>query len=94
MKYYLKDHVTDEMLVAVGFKKQLGHLLGDSSAKWVSYTRKTENLDVELYIMTDIINYEPYMKYDRLIEDNFGNEIDLEKYIQDLIQLGYVEVRE
>lgn len=83
MKYYLKSHVTDEMLEAVGFYKYGS-----------CFRRDTKRGCIEVWL------------YDRLLDElvrdkstytgfKYSNEYkhNVKKHIQDLIDLGYVEVR-
>lgn len=90
MKYKLKEHVMDEMLIECGFEVIKGILLSDKTKTWDNFVRKTTNPNVELYIMKNT-NYEPYIADDGIIEDNYANEQDLTPYIQDLLDLDYVE---
>lgn len=92
MKYYLKPHITDEMLIAVGFVKD------DEYEPIIWFDRdclkfRDEDLaDDTLIVATEhcdkrrerlfMFNY-PQYRFDDNIED----------YIQDLIDLDYVEVR-
>lgn len=81
MKYYLKDHVTDEMLQAVGF----GIISNKWGYKWA--VRKPfsdgEELTITLHRGGDDYRGIYTHPYDK----------DVTPIIQDLIQLGYVEVR-
>ena len=81
MKYYLKDHVTDEMLVAVGF----GIIKNTYGYKWAVKNRfKDDCILITLHNVGD--NYRGVCTY--------PYDKDVTPIIQDLIQLGYVEVRE
>lgn len=84
-KYYLKDHVTDEMLVAVGFvKDRFGDFVRDTKRGQISIYRYNKEID-EL-----VRDYSTYTGF------KYANEYKhmVRKNIQDLIQLGYVGVRE
>ena len=84
MTYKLKDHVTAEMLVAVGFKKQ----------KWGDFSRptKSKNGVIEIYTYNRKIDE---LRRDRTTYTGFkyGNEYrhQVKSNIQDLIELGCVE---
>lgn len=85
MKYKLKEHVTDDMLVAVGFKMHGEH-----------YKFANRNYDEDyqnaLYIcLSKDYKGEVY----RSVEWNLSDKRDdITPYIQDLIDLNYVEVVE
>ena len=92
-QYKLKDHVTDEMLVAVGFK------ITDNSYGQVGFESNFESIrkvdeDYDLVIQDrtkknmEILAYKVTSAW---YEDPYDNKLDVEDYIQDLIELGYVE---
>lgn len=84
MKYKLKEHVTDEMLVECGFDiKQFGR----EKTAWKGLD-DGEDSDNMLYIVLDENSDEPKNTINTLYT------IDLTPYIQDLIDLNYVEVVE
>ena len=84
MKYYLKDHVTDEMLQAVGFMKD----------RHDDFYRRAGRGDIVIYkynkgidkLMFDRYTYTGY---------KYANEYrhDVKRHIKDLLDLNYVEVR-
>ena len=79
MTYKLKDHVTDEMLVAVGFKK----------LQWFSDTFliREKNYDD---LKSICVNVKKGSK--RIVTFSWhGVEENITDKIQDLIELGYVE---
>lgn len=78
-KYYLKDNVTDEMLQAVGFYK------------YRVYEELLRNVSDDVQIWIPLENLAKYEK--RRLYNNYGENALIIPYIQDLIQLGYVEVR-
>ena len=79
-KYYLKNNVTDEMLEAVGFYKY---------RVYEEFLRNVSD-DVQIWIpLENVVKYEK-----RRLYNNYGENALITPYIQDLIQLGYVEVRE
>lgn len=86
MKYKLKEHVTDEMLVTVGFE------YGTIANTWLN--RKQVNL-VWISIPT---KYNTIYKVRELYGEQECGSMgvcdvnDLTPYIQDLIDLNYVEV--
>ena len=87
-KYYLKEHVTDEMLKAVGFVK-------DSE-----YTRRTYIRSIGVYCdiqkqnETLYVSLEENYPYYREVFFNGGwLDLNIEDYIQDLLDLNYVEVQ-
>lgn len=83
MKYYLKPHVTDEMLKAVGFR-----LCEDtpSNIEDEDYIRDV-NDDIQVYISLG------FSGYNKQVLNSYGDNRLVEDYIQDLIELDYVEVR-
>lgn len=88
MKYYLKPHVTDEMLEAVGFVKASEYPIR-------TYIRSIGvYCDVQKENETLYVSLEENYPYCREVFFN-GNWLDLniEDYIKDLIDLCYVEVR-
>lgn len=92
-KYYLKKHVTDEMLQAVGFVKDDEYV----SEIWFDrdcLKNKDEDLaDDFLIVATKHCD----KRKERLFMFNYPHchfDEDIEDYIQDLIDLGYVEARE
>lgn len=93
MKYYLKPHVTDEMLQAVGFVKD-----EESPPMIVWFDR--DCLKFKEFDLADdflIVATEHFDKIrERLFMFNYPQyrfDDNIEDYIQDLIDLGYVEVR-
>ena len=80
MKYYLKPHVTDEMLKAVGFK-----IVSNSwGYKWaIRNPSQVDSISINLDNISD----------DKMLIVGFPYERDVTSLIQDLIDLGYVEVR-
>lgn len=76
-KYYLKPHVTHEMLKEVGFEFFNNYYMRNYTAE-----ATPENIFIGYMSRHISFNYPEY-----LIED-------LPRYIQDLINLDYVEVRE
>ena len=85
MKYYLKDHVTDEMLVALGFDNYIN---GDmyrktSRGRFVIMYRCNRQLKKIMYGSPTYTGYK------------YANEhrLDVKRHIKDLIDLGYVEAR-
>lgn len=87
MKYKLKDHVTDEMLVECGFEV--------SRYTHVSYAvREIKNEDCGLYIgLSKKACFSFGMRYVEF-DDGDRDDDDITPYIQDLIEKGYVEVVE
>lgn len=83
MKYYLKPHVTAEMLEAVGFR-----LCEDtpSNIEDEDYIRDV-NDDIQVYISLG------FSGYNKQVLNAYGDNRLVEDYIQDLIDLDYVEVR-
>jgi hypothetical protein len=82
-QYKLKDHVTDEMLVAVGFEIHNPELENTFWLYCATHNRKNIIIPLEA------------CKYgERIIQDEDPNippeNLDI-KVIQDLIELGYVE---
>lgn len=77
MKYYLKPHVTEEMLKAVGFEKFGEYNHG-----------KTYERDVNIWDDNTL-----FLDNETRLLEVIGYEFGLKFYIQDLIKLGYVEVR-
>lgn len=78
MKYKLKEHVTDEMLEEIGFIKCSENTFG-----------KTYEKDINIYDENAL-----YVDKQTNTLRVSGYEFGLENYIQDLIELGYVEVVE
>lgn len=84
MKYYLKDHVTDEMLIAVGFvKDRHGDMYRKTSRGEISIYRYNRSLDKLMYDSSTYTGYK------------YANEYrhDVKRHIKDLIEKDYVEVR-
>ena len=91
MKYYLKDNVTDEMLEAVGFEI---HHKEDIRFKYALKNYHNFN-DCEEEIFISLGKDEGILKIYKMIKWNeLYKEDDITSYIQDLIKLDYVEVRE
>ena len=94
MRYYLKDHVTDEMLEAVGFVKD-----DEFVSEWAWFDRdclknKDEDLADDFLIVATKHCEKPK---ERLLMFNYPQrhlDEDIEDYIQDLLDLDYVEARE
>lgn len=87
MNYYLKDNVTNEMLEAVGFIKY-------KEIPFPIYTRNTGvYCDMQKENETLIIFRGGAWCVDEIMFNGNWLDLDIEDYIQDLIQLGYVEVR-
>lgn len=86
MKYYLKPHVTDEMLQAVGFE-----ILTNS---WGHKFASRGNGDKELFIaLNEKCDFTFGLRYVEFAY-KFFNNYSVRNYIQDLIKLEYVlEVR-
>lgn len=84
MKYYLKPHVTDEMLKAVGFVKDRH---GD-------HYRNTKRGEINIYKWSREIDENVYDRY-TYTGYKYANEYRhiVKKHIKDLIDLDYVEVR-
>ena len=79
-KYYLKDHVTDEMLVAAGFKI----ITNSWGYKWgIRKNKHHQGVGITLHEKGMPIHIVDYSFDDK--------ELNIENYIQDLIELGYVE---
>lgn len=78
MIYKLKEHVTNEMLVAVGFYK---YVKFDSTDML-----RDVNDDIQVYIPL-----ESYGLKKRYVMNNYGDDKLVIPYIQDLIELDYVE---
>lgn len=89
-KYKLKDHVTDEMLVACGFE------IGGSFTKWaVRSITDYPNADKEIYISLNGLAISALGH--RYIQFNFtpyNKHLDITPFISDLIEKEYVEVVE
>jgi hypothetical protein len=84
MTYKLKDHVTDEMLVAVGFKKDRhGDLYRKtkSGRGEISIYRYNREIDENRYDRTTYGGFAYSNEYRHQVKSN----------IKDLIELGYVE---
>lgn len=93
MNYYLKDNVTDEMLEAVGFVKD------DEFVLEVWFDRDClKNKDEDLADDFLIVATKHCDKTkERLFMFNYPQrhfDEDIEDYIQDLLDLGYVEAKE
>lgn len=84
MKYKLKEHVTDEMLIECGFEVS-------TINKRNKGAYKCRHDDVEIYIpLFDSIYGERIIQY-----APYGNDDEmLKEHIQDLIEKDYVEVVE
>ena len=80
MKYYLKPHVTDEMLQAVGFV-----IISNSwGYKWaVRNPSQDDSISINLDNIYD----------DKMLIVGFPYDSDVTPIIKDLIDLNYVEVR-
>ena len=87
MRYYLKDHVTKEMLEAVGFVKY----------KEIPFSIYTRNTGVYCNVQEEneelIVFRGGTWCVDEIMFNGNWLDLDIEDYIQDLIKLGYVEVR-
>jgi len=84
MKHYkLKDHVTDEMLVACGFKIMYDLF---ATRRCVDYKKIFIPLIEKSHYSFGI----RYVEFSKRSQDN----LDITPYIQDLIDMGYVEVVE
>lgn len=80
MKYYLKSHVTEEMLKAVGFV-----IISNSwGYKWA--IRNPSQVDSISITLDNISDY-------KMLIVGFPYERDVTSLIKDIIDLGYVEVR-
>jgi hypothetical protein len=91
MKYKLKEHVTDEMLIGVGFEVEVMQTLMiefPEKTAWRDMEDIGEDDDNKLFIVLDEISDMPKGTVDTLYT------VDITPYIQDLINLGYVEVVE
>lgn len=91
-KYYLKEHVTDEMLQAVGFVKDDEEILNTWFDRDCLKNKDEDLADDVLIVATKHCN----KTKERLFQFNYPHchfDDDIEDYIQDLIQLDYVEVR-
>lgn len=85
MRYKLKNHVTDEMLVAAGFEFQSTGLglvhawrqCGDDEIYFVKTwgDKESDRLDNNIKVLG---------------WNTFGTKKDIRPYIKDLIELGYV----
>ena len=87
-KYYLKDHVTDEMLQAVGFVKACEYPIRTyirSTGVYCDIQKENETLYVALE--------EDYPDYREISFNGDWLDLNIEDYIQDLLDLNYVEVR-
>ena len=80
MKYKLKEHVTDEMLEAIGFDTTYGHGCERNG----------------VYICKIKMGYKWYYQVGAISFDDINRDYDTDitPYIQDLIDLNYVEVVE
>ena len=79
MRYFLKDNVTDEMLIAVGFYKY---------SVYEEFLRNVSD-DVQIWIpLENVVKYEK-----RRLYNNYGENALIIPYIKDLLDLNYVEVR-
>lgn len=89
-KYKLKDHVTDEMLVACGFE------IAGSFTKWaVRSITDYPNADKEIYIaLNEDAVYLWGVRYVEFNSPPYYKHLDITPFIQDLIKLEYVEVVE
>lgn len=93
MKYYLKPHVTDEMLQAVGFVKDDEEILNTWFERDCLDNKDEELADDFLIVATKHCD----KTKERLLMFNYPHchfDEDIEDYIKDLIDLDYVEVRE
>lgn len=82
MTYKLKEHVTDEMLIAVGFrqsnwdKNEMLRKVNDNTVILLTKEDKIIHGKMFVFVSLDV------------------RSIIVDPYIQDLIELGYVEVVE
>ena len=81
MSYKLKEHVTDEMLEECGFDIQ--QFIREKTAWRYNINDDNEN---HLYVVLDEKSDEPKNTVNTLYT------VDIAPYIQDLIDLNYVEV--
>ena len=86
MKYKLKEHVTDEMLEEVGFEM-------DRHVGLIHGTRPCDNYDGEIYVILTW-GMKTIQGDELLMQWNDERENDITPYIQDLIELDYVEEME
>lgn len=98
MKYYLKPHVTNEMLEAVGFVITDNAYRGDFGFAFENCFEAVRKFD-ERYEVILQDREKPLMVYvydkqeKMYLSEMFGDDVDVSSYIQDLIDLNYVEVR-
>lgn len=96
MKYYLKPHVTDEMLKAVGFvitDNSYNNGIGFESY-FEALRRFSERYEVVLQNREKPLAIYIYDWRDNMyLNETFGDDVDVSRFIKDLINLGYVEVR-
>ena len=90
MKYYLKDHVTDEMLVAVGFHNNLDNscLLRKYKTppkRYRQYKNYVVSINKHFKNIEFIKSGLGIWEFDRITNDEKKN------YIKDLLDLGYVK---
>lgn len=91
MRYFLKKHVTDEMLEAKGFIKDA--LNSDESTTWLDRDclDNPHDKDDVLVVATSGCKYESLKR--RLCFNYTSRTEDVGIYIKDLIDLGYVKVK-
>ena len=90
MRYYLKDHVTDEMLLAVGFVKDDEFVLETWFDRDCLKNKDEDLADDFLIVATKHCD----KRKERLLMFNYPQchlDEDIEDYIQDLLDLGYVK---
>ena len=98
MKYHLKEHVTDEMLEDVGFVITDNAYRGDFGFAFENCFEAIRNFDERYEVILQdrekpLIVY-VYDKQEKMyLSEMFGDDIDVSSYVQDLIDLDYVEVR-
>ena len=99
MKYKLKEHVTDEMLEAVGFEITDNAYRGDFGFAFENCFEAIRKFDERYELIFQdrekpliVYVYDKQEKY--YLNELHGDNVDVSKYIQNLIDLDYVEVVE
>ena len=99
MKYKLKDHVTDEMLEDVGFVITDNAYRGDFGFSFENCFEAIRNFGERYEVILQdrekpLIVYVYDKEQEMYLNEMYGDDVDVSSYIQDLIDLGYVEVVE
>ena len=96
MKYKLKEHVTDEMLI------EIGYVITDNSYGQIGFEDCFEAIKKvdERYEVVLQNREKPLIVYvfdkeeDYYLNELYGDDVDVSTYITKEIELGYVEVVE